>query len=276
METTLRRRVWKELDIRESGPGGPSVTNTVTGVVIALAVITVIVETEPTVYEPNKALFGLVNLGFAIFFTAEYLLRIWTMVERPQYSGPYGRLRYMVSFTALFDLVVVCSFWIAIGASDLFVLRLVRLSRILMLGRLGQLSLASLELAKAVGRRRYELLISVCFSLIVLVFAASLLFLAERDAQPEAFGSVPRALWWGVVTLTTVGYGDVAPVTTLGRVFASITALASIGVVALPTGILAAALSEAFQTRRARAEEIYRREHEHHPKERTGTTPGDD
>ncbi len=275
METTLRRRVWKELDIRESGPGGPSVTNIVVGVMIALAVITVIVETEDTIYEPHRALFGLLNFGFAIFFTIEYALRVWTMVERPQYAGRFGRLRYMVSFTALFDLVVVCSFWVAIGATDLFVLRLVRMCRILMLGRLGQLSLASLELASAVGKRRYELLVSMSFALIVLVIASVFLFVAEREAQPEQFGSVPRALWWSVITLTTVGYGDVAPVTVMGRIFAAVTALASIAVIALPTGIFAAALSEAFQVRRARAEEAFRRDHPHHGDQQTDVSRKD-
>jgi voltage-gated potassium channel len=84
-----------------------------------------------------------------------------------------------------------------------------------------------------------------------LVGSSSLLYLVEAEAQPDAFGSLPRALWWSIATLTTVGYGDVTPITVLGKLFAGVTAIAGIGLIAMPTGVLAAAFSDALQRKRA-------------------------
>lgn len=97
----------------------------------------------------------------------------------------------------------------------------------------------------------YELLLSVGVAGLLLLLSSAFLYAVEAAAQPEAFGSVPRALWWSIATLTTVGYGDVTPITALGKLFAGITAVAGIGLIAMPTGILAAAFSDAFQKKDA-------------------------
>ena len=94
--------------------------------------------------------------------------------------------------------------------------------------------------------RRFELVLSFGFASVVLIMCATLLFFVEGSTQPEAFGSIPRAMWWAVATLTTVGYGDVYPITALGQICASISALTSIAIIAMPTGIMAAAFSGAF------------------------------
>jgi voltage-gated potassium channel len=107
-------------------------------------------------------------------------------------------------------------------------------------------------ISDAVRSRRYELGVSLLAAGAVLLASAVMLYLVEGQVQPDAYGSIPRALWWSIVTLTTVGYGDVYPVTLAGRMLGGLTALAGIGLIAMPTGILAAAFSDAFQKRRAR------------------------
>ncbi len=127
------------------------------------------------------------------------------------------------------------------------ILRLVLLIRVVRLARLGRFSTALECIAEAVRSRTYELLVSAIFGVIILLFAATCLYLVEGDIQPEAFGSIPRATWWAVATLTTVGYGDVYPITVLGRILAGITAVTGICMIAVPTGILASAFSDAIK-----------------------------
>ena len=103
------------------------------------------------------------------------------------------------------------------------------------------------NIGKAIYNRRHELLISIMLATVIMIFSSSILYLVEGAAQPEHFGSIPRAMWWSIATLTTVGYGDAYPITALGKIFAAITAIAGIGLIAMPTGILAASFSEAIK-----------------------------
>jgi voltage-gated potassium channel len=139
------------------------------------------------------------------------------------------------------------------GTSNFMLLRLFRLIRILRLARLGRFSLAMHHLSQAVSERREELLLSLILATFVLVFSAAGMYFIEGENDPQTFGSIPRAMWWSVCTLTTVGYGDIYPHTALGKILGAFTSLAGIGLIAMPTGILAAAFSDAFQrTRTAR------------------------
>ncbi len=119
-----------------------------------------------------------------------------------------------------------------------------RLLRILKLARIPMVSRALINLKRALFSRIVELCLSVVLAFLLMLVAATILYFIEKDAQPDVFGSIPRALWWGVATLTTVGYGDVYPITPLGKICAGVFAIAGIGLVAMPTGIFAAAMSE--------------------------------
>ena len=156
----------------------------------------------------------------------------------------------MVSPWAIIDLIAILPFFLTFGAVNTFVLRLIKLIRLLRLARLGRFSSAISDLYLAVSSRRYELTVSLVVAIMLLILTSSVIYVLEASHQPEAFGSIPRALWWSVATLTTVGYGDVTPITPGGQAFAGLTAIIGIGMIAMPTGILAAAFSDAMQKRR--------------------------
>jgi voltage-gated potassium channel len=157
----------------------------------------------------------------------------------------------MRSPAGLLDLLALLPLLLAVVGPEAFVLRFARMLRILRFSRLGRFSGALSLLSEALASRKDELFVGVCVAAALLMLSATLLYVVEGQAQPEAFGSIPRAMWWAIATLTTVGYGDVAPVTWLGRVCAGFIAVLGIGLIAIPTGILAAAFSDATQAQRA-------------------------
>ena len=179
-------------------------------------------------------------------FTIEYIFRLWVSTSHPKYCLPVsGRMRYSLSFFALIDLLAILPFYlpmlIPIDLRFVRVLRMLRLLRILKIGRYFE----SLNVITAVLKeKKEELTITAVFGSILLVFSSSMMYYFEHTAQPEAFPSIPGTLWWGVVTLTTVGYGDVFPITPAGRVFGALIAFIGIGLFALPTGILGAGFVE--------------------------------
>jgi len=233
------------------GPG-LSILNKIIIFCILAAVTLAILDTEPTirVFPYFLKLMAISDSIFAIIFTLELILRVWVIGENPHYQGLKGRLRFMMRPTTLIDIAALIPFYLTVGTNGGFMLRLFRFLRILSLARLGRYSKALHLLASAVHKRRFELLISLSFAGLILLVSATCLFLSEGEGQPEAFGSIPRALWWSVATLTTVGYGDVYPMTTIGRILGGITAITGIGIIAMPTGIIAAAFSDAFQKRK--------------------------
>ncbi|MFY0989492.1 potassium channel family protein [Halomonas sp. C05BenzN] len=229
---------------------GLSPSNKLICALILLASLAAILETEPTLRRLVPRLFSSLEVVFVTLFILEYLLRLYSVGEDPRYRGIGGRIRYVFSIWALIDLVAILPFFLGfLTHSNAFLLRLLRILRILRLSRLGRFSRAWSALAEALKARIHELLLSVGVAGLLLLFSSACLYVVEAADQPEAFGSVPRALWWSIATLTTVGYGDVTPITALGKVFAGMTAVAGIGIIAMPTGILAAAFSDAFQNK---------------------------
>jgi len=244
----VRRRVYRLLEPTAWVHRGLSPLNKLVFALIVVAVGLAILETEPTVSHGHQRLFGAFETVFGVIFSLEYAARTWIAVENPSHGrGWRGRLRYVLTPAAMVDLIaIVASFATPTGLSP-FIARLFRLARILRLAKLGRMSRAMNYLIDAIKARRYELFFSLCVGMSFVVVAATLLYIIEGPIQPDKFGSIPRAMWWSTVTLTTIGYGDAYPVTTLGKIVAGAAALASIGLVAMPTGIMAAAFSEAIQ-----------------------------
>ena len=252
--TTFRARVHKHLDPAAWGQKGISPVNWVVGGLIIVAGLLAVVETERSLTTGNETTFQIVESVFAALFLVEYAARVWSSAENPHYGpGLRGRVRYMLSWPALVDIVALVPVLITPFGAEAFLFRLLRLARILAVARLGRFSRAAIVLADAVRARGAELFLSLGVGVMLLIVSSTFLYLAEARAQPVEFGSIPRAMWWSVATLTTVGYGDVYPITIAGRIFAGLTAVAGIGVIAMPTGILAAAVSEAIQKHRIAA-----------------------
>lgn len=245
---TLRRWLYIQLDPAAWPRRGLSPINLVVFVSIIVTSVLAVVETEPTIANGRERLFTVLEWIVGAFFSIEYVARAWTAEESPKYGpGWRGLLRYARSPIAIIDLISIFTSFLTPAGLSPYLLRAFRLARILRIAKLGRMSSAMSYLIEAVVARRYELLFSLFVSLTFMVFSASLLYLVEGAAQPDKFGSIPRALWWATAALTTIGYGDVYPITVLGRIFAAMTAVAGIGLVAMPTGIMAAAFSEAVQ-----------------------------
>lgn len=259
--SSLRQRAYLYLEPTAWPRRGLSPVNRVLVGLILVAVAFAVLETEPTIVEQRYTFLTVIETVFTAIFLVEYVVRVWIAVENPRYAGRFGRLRYMVSLPAVIDLVAVLPSLLAFVGSEAFVVRLFRILRIMRLARLGRFSRAIHAIADAVKSRRYELLMSLTIAGILLLVSSTLLYLIEGGIQPDRFGSIPRAMWWSIATLTTVGYGDVFPVTPLGRILAGLTAITGVGLIAMPTGILAAAFSDAIQSHR-KAEEAERAQKE--------------
>jgi voltage-gated potassium channel len=247
----LRRRLYRALEPSEHHGSGLSRLNRLIVGIIVLSVAFAVIESEHDFYDQSPAVFHWIEFGFSIFFLVEYVARLWVAPEDPRYRGGFrGRLRYALTPGALLDLLAVAPLIIHAVGGEAYVVRMLRVVRVLRLAKLGRFTVATRALSEAVHARRYELLISFGVAGFILLITSTLMYIVEGHQQPEVFGSIPRAMWWAVATLTTVGYGDAVPVTALGRVLGGLTAATGVGLIAMPTGILAAAMSDAIHTRR--------------------------
>ncbi|WP_417725621.1 ion transporter [Salipiger sp.] len=245
----LRRRAYLLLEHPGQGPRAARIVEIALILLIIANVIAVALETVPRLYASHQALFQAFDRLSVAIFTAEYLLRVWASAERePARPAWRARLRYMRSPLALVDLMAILPFFLGlIFTSDLQMLRILRLFRIYKLTRY------SPALSVLFGVIREEAgALAAAFSIltILLVFAATGAYLVEHEAQPGDFGSIPAAMWWALVTLTTVGYGDVTPITPLGRIFGGFITVLGVGMAALPAGIIASGLADHLHRRR--------------------------
>ncbi len=208
---------------------------------IFLNVLAVILESVGSLKREYQLVFDYIELFSIYIFTIEYILRIWSITEKKEYAHPIqGRLKYLFSFSSLIDLIAVVPAYIPllIGVDSRVIrgIRLLRLFRILKLSRYNR---AFSHIRNVLRSKKEELIISLFAVLTLLIISSSLMYFVENKAQPEAFSSIPATMWWGVATLTTVGYGDVYPITSLGKLMAGIMAVLGVGLFALPAGILA-------------------------------------
>jgi len=181
-------------------------------------------------------------------FTVEYLARLW--VGGPQrVGGLAGRLRYALTPLMLVDLVAILPVYLPLLLpADLIFLRALRLMRLMRVLKLGRYSEAIQIFCRVVVHKKEQLVVACIAVVILLIISSSLMYYFENETQPEAFSSIPQSMWWAIVTMTTVGYGDVYPVTGMGRLLASVIALLGIAMFAVPAGILSAGFVEHGET----------------------------
>ena len=251
----LRQCLFVQLDSEAWRGGGTSPLNAVVVGLITLNVFLLILETEPSVRESYGSVLTWMELTFLALFGLEYLTRVWVAGERPRYQGLSGRLRYMVRPYPIIDLLAILPGVVSLGGVDSSAFRALRILRIIRYARFGGFSVAVDLVVEVFLSRKFELLVSLLLIVILVLGGATGIYLMEGATQPETFGSVPRALWWSVVTITTVGYGDTVPVTPGGKIVAAFLTLLGIAAVAIPTGILAAAFTDVVQRRKERRAE---------------------
>jgi len=221
-------------------------------ILIILNIIAVILETVESLYDSASQLFRYFETFSVIVFTIEYVLRVWTCTLNEKYKNKVtGRIKFIFTPLALIDLFAFLPFYIPmIIPFDLRFLRGFRLLRLVRVLKIGRYSEAVRLFGRVLNAKKAELLTAIFIIFVLLIISSSLLYYVEREAQPDKFSSIPQAMWWGVVTLTTVGYGDIFPVTPLGKFLSSIISLLGIGLFAMPTGILSAGFVEEIRKRR--------------------------
>lgn len=247
----LRKKAFKLVEPSSSMKDPNFAFDSLIIILILLNVLAIILESVPEFYESHAPLFFWFEIFSVIIFTFEYLMRLWTIVEKPGFEDPLrGRIKWVFRPIALIDLFAILPFYLPFVGVDLRFLRIFRTLRIIRIFKIARYTTAFDLIKRVFNEKKEEILISVLFIFVLLIVVSTLVYYAEKDAQPEVFGTIPRALWWGVITLSTVGYGDAIPITTLGKVLGGIISLLGIGLFALPTGILASGFSEEIGKRK--------------------------
>ena len=242
---TVRARVRQIVAAGRNGGAASRAFSIFIVTLILLNVAAMIVESIESVKAALHRDFLIFECFSVAIFSLEYILRLWSCVEEPQYRRPIlGRLRFSLTPLALVDLLAVLPFYLPFVHMDLRMLRMLRIMRIMRLAKLGRYSESLQTLGRVFTAKKEQLASTVFILVILLVIASCLMYYVEHDAQPDRFSSIPATTWWAVTTLTTVGYGDVCPVTGVGKFVASIIAILGIGMFALPTGILGAGFVE--------------------------------
>jgi voltage-gated potassium channel len=254
---SLRQKVFRGLEVGLAARGPIRLVHAFIILLIMANVAAVMLQSYPPYALAYDRAFWLFELFSVAIFSVEYVARLWCIVEAPRYRGltpARARMRYALSPLALIDLAAILPFYLSfIFTADLRFLRVLRLLRLLKLSHY----FPGLDVFLYVLRVQLPSLAAASLVMLVLIlFSACLMFLLEGQAQPEAFGSVAAAVWWAVVTLTTVGYGDITPVTSLGKVLGAVIMLLGVGTVALPAAMLAGRFSEEIQSRRNQLESL--------------------
>ena len=239
----MKKRVWEILEVAKPGDQASKIWDLFIITLICVNVIAMILGTVESISSSYRKPLHYLEVVSIVCFTIEYILRVWSCTIKFRGSVK-GRIRYIVTPMALIDLLAFLPFYLPFMGIDLRFIRLFRVMRIMRIMKIGRYSNAINIVTTVLKRKKEELVFSIVIMLFLVVISASILYYCEHEAQPEVFKDIPSTFWWAIVTLSTVGYGDVYPVTALGRVFGGIIAMIGIGMFALPTSILGAGFIE--------------------------------
>ncbi len=248
----IHRRTFELLHTAIEGDTASRAVDLFLMALIGINIFAVMLETVPDLSQRYGQVFDLIDKVSVIIFTIEYALRVWSSTVSPKWRRPVlGRLQFALTPMALIDLAAILPFWLPFFVHlDLRMLRAVRLYRLLRIFKMTRYSGSLQTLGRVLNKKKEDLAVIIFVILVLLAFSSSLMYLVEHDAQPDVFSSIPAAMWWGIATLTTVGYGDIYPVTLLGKVLAAVIAVLGIGMFALPAGVLGSGFVEELQRKR--------------------------
>ena len=251
-----KERVFEIISKADEGDRASRIFDGLIMALIGLSIVSIVLESYADLAQKYQLLFRIFETVTVVVFTAEYALRIWT-ADLLYPDAKHPRLRYITSFMAIIDLLAILPFFIPFISVDLRFLRMIRLFRLVRLLRvlkLGRYFEAFMVVTKVIRNSASQLVISMTLCFFVILFSAIIMYTVENPVQPEQFPNVVSSLWWALCTLTTVGYGDVYPVTATGKIFASVISLVGIGIIAIPTGIIAAGFSAVINEKSAEEE----------------------
>jgi voltage-gated potassium channel len=241
----LRKRIFLTLDPSEKGGLAERVFETILVTIIILNIFVLVIDSVDEINQKYHVQLYVFEIFSVVFFTIEYVARIYSIVEHPKYRDPIkGRIKFIKSPIAIIDLLAFLPFYLTFIPMDLRLLRIFRLMALFRMFKVARYLAALNVFYKVVYDRKEQLILILLFIVFVLIIISSIMFYVEHPAQPEAFSSIPATMWWGVSTLTTVGYGDIVPITTLGKILGGLFALTGIGLFALPAGILSSGFYE--------------------------------
>lgn len=243
-----KKRIFEIISKADEGDKVSKAFDTMILTLIVLSIVSIVLESFENIAIKYSVVLRVFEAITVIVFTIEYILRIWTAdLLYPNEKHP--RLKYIFSFMAIIDLCAILPFFVPFISVDLRFLRMIRLLRLFRLLRvfkLGRYFDALTIVVDVIKGSASQLVVSVVLCFFIMLFAAIIMYTAENPVQPEQFPNIIASLWWAICTLTTVGYGDVYPITVLGRFFASIISIVGIGIIAIPTGIIAAGFTSAI------------------------------
>ena len=250
--TALKLYFFKLLTVDKKNHLASRIVDLVITNLILLNVVAIILASYPELYTKYKTEFYLFEVFSVIIFSLEYLLRLWT--SPLHYAGksvkhPY--LKFIFSTWGLIDLLAILPFYAPfLFTMNLVFLRSLRLMRLLRILKLSRYSQSLRVIGQILKEKKADLGITFFMTFILLIIASTLMYNIEHQAQPENYKNIGDAFWWAIATLTTVGYGDIYPITNLGRFFSGVIAVLGIGLVALPTGIISSAFIKNLDDRK--------------------------
>lgn len=248
---SLQKRAWELLETTKGGRLGRIVGASLMGLIF-LNVLAVVFGTVQEIQQRFERGLYYFEVFSVIVFSIEYLIRLWSCICDTKFRKPIiGRIRFALRPMSIIDLLSIAPFYLPFVGIDLRSLRVLRLFRILWIFKIGRYYSSLVLIRNVLKAKKEELVLTSVLMITLLIAASSVMYYCENSAQPALFSSIPATMWWGVTTLTTVGYGDMCPITPLGKLCSSIISMIGVGMFALPAGILGAGFIEEIQKRKA-------------------------
>jgi voltage-gated potassium channel len=231
----IRRKIYKLFDDNFHNHFFDKILIYIISALVILNITAIVLESVHSIFITYQNYFSYFEHFFVLMFTIEYFVRLWVIKENPNYAGKYGRIKYIFSWIALIDLVSILPYFLGFNYGPLRLLRILKLERY---------SKGLKKIIEVLKNKRQALLTSTYLSIFGILISSSVIYFAEHDAQPEKFSSIPESIYWSIITLTTIGYGDFYPITLIGKICTCFIAVMGIGLLALPTAIIVSGFFE--------------------------------